>query len=110
MVTGTNEGVKSQPLQLPRPLDPVAPIFCSVAQLSKAVGISRATLYEHAKEGRLQAGVHFINVGRSRLWNLALVLDRIVNWDDDELHQKAIDNFSKTLPSHWDINPGEKSA
>lgn len=110
MVIPNSEGVKSTSLPSPQNFAAERPIFCSVADLSKSVGISRATLYGHAKQGRFRAGVHFINVGRSRLWNFALCIDRLVNWEDDALHQQAIERFFESLPSHWPSRQGRDSA
>lgn len=109
MLNPTDNNVKIS--RLPSPQSPEEyGLFCSIKQLSKILGPSTSTLYEWAAAGKFVAGTHYFNVGRTRLWNIALCADRLVHWDDDQRHQKAIDNFARTLPSGWQFKPERDSA
>jgi hypothetical protein len=52
--------------------------------------------------GKFQEGIHYFRTGATNciLWNGDLVIDRIANWNNDSVHQRAIDNFVMSMPSN----------
>ncbi|WP_041658587.1 hypothetical protein [Acaryochloris marina] len=78
-------------------------IYCSQVELQQLIGIPAPTLYVQTQAGKWVQGVHFVRLGRKKLWCLPLVLDRLHHWEDEVTHQRAIKNFFDRLPSGWSL-------
>jgi hypothetical protein len=68
---------------------------------------SSAWLRKWKALGKFKEGIHYSKTGKTApiLWRVDLVMDRIVNWNDDLTHQRAIDNFVASLPSNQRKSP-----
>jgi phosphotransacetylase len=78
-----------------------APKFAPASYIQEKFGYSPDTLLQWEAKGRLQSGVHFIRVdGGHRRYNVALMEDRVVNWNDDAAHGRAVTAYLRSLPSN----------
>lgn len=71
------------------------------------LGISPDYLKKNRQHGELRQGIHFITIpGSSKLlWRIDLIRDWIANGGDSPAHQRAIEKYLKSLPSHDDYKP-----
>jgi hypothetical protein len=70
------------------------------------LGISQDYLKNYRQSGQLRQGIHWVNLpGSPRiLWRIDLVRDWLAN-GDSPAHQRAIERYLKSLPSHPDYKP-----
>jgi hypothetical protein len=74
--------------------------FQKIDGVKASFGLTPEILDEWIKIGKIKEGIHFVKPNsRLRLFNVALMEDRIVNWDDDPAHEQGILNYSRSLPS-----------
>jgi hypothetical protein len=68
------------------------------------LGISQDYLKKGRQSGQLRLNIHFIHLpGSSKiLWRIDLVRDFLANGADSQTHQRAIERYLKSLPSHPD--------
>lgn len=109
MVTSKSPAVKIYPIPLAQKLDNQQPVFCRTANTTKALGVSRSWLYQEINAGKFIEDIHFIKPAKTKLWNLALCVDRLIHWDDELSHQRAIERFFESLPSNWPAKRGRKA-
>lgn len=71
------------------------------------LGISQDYIKTNVNSGQLRYGIHFVTLPGStkRLWRVDLVRDWIANNGDTPAHQRAIERYLKSLPSHPDYKP-----
>jgi hypothetical protein len=70
------------------------------------LGISPDYLKKNRQSGQLRHGIHFITIPGSvkLLWRIDLVRDWLANGDSPD-HQRAIEKYLKSLPSHDEYKP-----
>lgn len=66
--------------------------------------VSKDTLAEWEKSGKIVENIHFVRLGRDRRYCMTLMRDRLANFNDDAAHQDAIDNWLASLPSNQKPN------
>lgn len=75
-------------------------IFASADTIQHLLDYGRDAIVEWESQGKITEGIHFIRIGAHRRYVIELMLDRLVNWNDDQAHQKAIQNWLLRLPSN----------
>ncbi|MDZ8055202.1 MAG: excisionase family protein [Aulosira sp. ZfuVER01] len=75
--------------------------FCSKRILSQTTGLSNSTFKKYRLSGVWLEGIHWQRLNsRSVLYNLPLILDWVANHKAPAVHQKAIENYLRSLPSN----------
>lgn len=84
--------------------------FVNKRQLSEQIGLSPETFKRYRLQGIWQEGIHWQKVNcRVTLYNLSLILDWIANRDNPQAHQRAIENYLYSLPSHQPKKRGRRT-
>lgn len=70
-------------------------------------GISQDCIKTNVQSNQLRYGIHFVTLPGStkRLWRVELIRDWLANGGDSPEHQRAIERYLKSLPSHPDYKP-----
>ncbi|NJK63634.1 MAG: hypothetical protein HC921_13970 [Synechococcaceae cyanobacterium SM2_3_1] len=69
--------------------------------LQEKLGLSGTTLLSLRKDGTLIQGIHYSEINcRLLLYNLPLMIDWLVNRQDPQAHQRAIETFQAGLLSN----------
>lgn len=79
-------------------------LYASPETIRHVLDVSRATLNEWEKAGKIVENVHFVRLGRDRRYCMALMQDRMANINDDNAHEMAIKNWQASLPSNQKPN------
>jgi hypothetical protein len=75
--------------------------FVSKYEISQLTGLAPATLKRYRLSGRLSEGIHWVRLNdRVIRYNKPLMRDWMQNQGYPHLHQKAIESYLATLPSH----------
>jgi hypothetical protein len=85
-------------------------IFASASTIQQLIDYGRDAISEWEQAGKITEGIHFIKVATHRRYVVELMVDRLVNWDDDQAHQRAIHNWLLRLPSNHPLPKVGKSA
>ncbi|WP_103123744.1 hypothetical protein [Nostoc cycadae] len=75
--------------------------FCSKITLRQKIGLSNSTFKKYRNSGVWLEGIHWQRLNtRSVRYNLPLILDWVANRNAPEVHQIAIENYLRSLPSN----------
>jgi hypothetical protein len=75
--------------------------FVTKYEISQLTGLAPATLKRYRLSGCLTEGIHWVKLNaRVVRYNKPLMRDWVQNQGYPHLHQKAIENYLATLPSH----------
>lgn len=85
-------------------------ILASADTIQHLLDYGRDAIVEWEKAGKITEGIHFVKVGSHRRYVIELMLDRLINWDDDQAHQRAIQNWLLRLPSNQPLPKIRKGA
>jgi hypothetical protein len=68
------------------------------------LGVSQDYLKTNRQSGQLRQGIHFVTLpGATKiLWNIPMMRDWLANGGNSPSHQRAIEKYLKSLPSHAD--------
>lgn len=70
-------------------------------EVKRLTGYSDSTLKRYRISGKLQENIHWFSVNsRSIRYNIVLVLDWFANVNDQQSHQRAIDNYLCSMASN----------
>lgn len=76
-------------------------VFIGKHEAAKLIGFAPDTLKKFRAKGLLREGIHWIRINsRSVRYNKGLLVDWIVNRDDPQAHERAIEMFFMNLPSN----------
>jgi hypothetical protein len=83
------------------------PEMAATGAICLQFGISQDFLKKNRQSGQLRQGIHFIHIPGSTkiLWRVGLLRDWLANGGDSPAHQRAIERYLKSLPSHPDYKP-----
>ncbi|PMB13052.1 hypothetical protein CI592_01390 [Fischerella thermalis CCMEE 5328] len=88
-------------------MQPMEYHFVSTSKIQERLDISAKALGDYINKGLLIAGVHYsVLPGGHKRYNLELLTDWLINQQDPNAHQRAIDHYLKSLPS----NQGRRKA
>jgi hypothetical protein len=75
------------------------PKFVGPREAASLIGYSYHSL-KKLRRNNLQNGIHFVVLGpRKIVYNAGLLIDWIANFNDPELHEIAVQNYLRSLPS-----------
>lgn len=75
-------------------------LYASPETIRHLLNVSKYTLEEWEESGKILENIHFVRLKRDRRYCVALMYDRVANFNDDAAHQQAIDNWLASLPSN----------
>jgi hypothetical protein len=97
----TRSDIAAIAAELAKHISTQPPKFAPASYIQETFGYSPDTLIQWESKGRLQSGIHFVRVDNGhRRYNVGLFEDRLVNWNDDAAHDRAITAYLRSLPSN----------
>jgi hypothetical protein len=75
--------------------------FCTHVGVTATIGVTQECLKDERLRGDLVLGIHWFRRSKTApvLYNLPLLVDKLVNTERPDLHEIAIQNFLASLPS-----------
>lgn len=86
--------------------------FVNKQTASELTGLSAETLKKYRHAGKLEKGIHWVEINcRVVRYNISLLLDWVQNHDENPKgHIKAIENYLASLPSSQKQTRGNRSS
>lgn len=74
-------------------------ILASVSTIKQIIDYDIDALKRWERDGQIKEDVHFVRINGQRRYVVPLMVDRVINWNDDLAHQRAINAWNQSLLS-----------